>query len=185
MIKVLVVEDDPMVGKLHEHYLTQIKGFQLCDIVRNSDEALKIMQTKEYNLVILDIFMPGMDGLQLLAKIREQEYDVDVIIVSAANDKDKIKAALRLGAFDYIIKPFEFERFNLALNNYKSRYNLVEEQSILKQDMYLDIDVTKQEDVMYGQCVVTSDFPTAKPEMNHALSLVRVKIPPSCRCKLH
>ena len=112
MIKVLVVEDDPMVGKLHEHYLTQIKGFQLCDIVRNSDEALKIMQTKEYNLVILDIFMPGMDGLQLLAKIREQEYDVDVIIVSAANDKDKIKAALRLGAFDYIIKPFEFERFN-------------------------------------------------------------------------
>ena len=53
MIKVLVVEDDPMVGKLHEHYLTQIKGFQLCDIVRNSDEALKIMQTKEYNLVIL------------------------------------------------------------------------------------------------------------------------------------
>ena len=111
-----------------------IKGFQLCDIVRNSDEALKIMQTKEYNLVILDIFMPGMDGLQLLAKIREQEYDVDVIIVSAANDKDKIKAALRLGAFDYIIKPFEFERFNLALNNYKSRYNLVEEQSILKQD---------------------------------------------------
>ena len=97
MIKVLVVEDDPMVGKLHEHYLTQIKGFQLCDIVRNSDEALKIMQTKEYNLVILDIFMPGMDGLQLLAKIREQEYDVDVIIVSAANDKDKIKAALRLG----------------------------------------------------------------------------------------
>ena len=76
MIKVLVVEDDPMVGKLHEHYLTQIKGFQLCDIVRNSDEALKIMQTKEYNLVILDIFMPGMDGLQLLAKIREQEYDL-------------------------------------------------------------------------------------------------------------
>lgn len=68
MIKVLVVEDDPMVGKLHEHYLTQIKGFQLCDIVRNSDEALKIMQTKEYNLVILDIFMPGMDGLQLLQK---------------------------------------------------------------------------------------------------------------------
>lgn len=120
MIKVLVVEDDPMVGKLHEHYLTQIKGFQLCDIVRNSDEALKIMQTKEYNLVILDIFMPGMDGLQLLAKIREQEYDVDVIIVSAANDKDKIKAALRLGAFDYIIKPFEFERFNLALNNYRA-----------------------------------------------------------------
>lgn len=53
MIKVLVVEDDPMVGKLHEHYLTQIKGFQLCDIVRNSDEALKIMQTKSTILSFL------------------------------------------------------------------------------------------------------------------------------------
>ena len=91
MIKVLVVEDDPMVGKLHEHYLTQIKGFQLCDIVRNSDEALKIMQTKEYNLVILDIFMPGMGGLQLLEKIREEEYDVDVIIVSLPMIKIRLK----------------------------------------------------------------------------------------------
>lgn len=48
--------------------------------------------------------------------------------------KIRLKQHMRLGAFDYIIKPFEFERFNLALNNYKSRYNLVEEQSILKQD---------------------------------------------------
>ena len=74
-------------------------------------------------LLILDIFMPTMDGLQLLGKIREHGFDVDVIIVSAANDKDKIKQALRLGAVDYIIKPFEFERFNLALNNkiYKRR----------------------------------------------------------------
>lgn len=91
MIKVLVVEDDPMVGKLHEHYLTQIKGFQLCDIVRNSDEALKIMQTKEYNLVILDIFMPGMDGLQLLAKIREQEYDVDSLLYPLPMIKIRLK----------------------------------------------------------------------------------------------
>ena len=118
MINVLVVEDDPMVAQLHEHYLSQIKGLQLCDIAGNGDSALKLLRQIKYDLIILDVFMPTMDGLQLLAKIRENGYDVDVIIVSAANDKDKIKLALRLGAGDYIIKPFEFERFNLALNNY-------------------------------------------------------------------
>ena len=139
MINVLVVEDDPMVAQLHEHYLSQIKGFQLCDVANNGDMALKLLSKKCYDLLILDIFMPTMDGLQLLARIREHGFDVDVIIVSAANDKDKIKQALRLGAVDYIIKPFEFERFNLALNNYLKRYNIVSEQSILEQS---DLDQT-------------------------------------------
>ena len=144
MINVLVVEDDPMVAQLHEHYLSQIKGFQLCDIAGNGDTALKLLRQNKYDLIILDVFMPTMDGLQLLAKIRESGYDVDVIIVSAANDKDKIKLALRLGAVDYIIKPFEFERFNLALNNYLKRYQIVEEQGIIKQ-ADLDTTIMRQE----------------------------------------
>lgn len=133
MIDVLVVEDDPMVAQLHEHYLSQIHGFQLAGTARSGVEALQKLQTRKYDLLILDLFMPGMDGLQLLAKIREAEYDVDVIIVSAANDKDKIKLALRLGAVDYIIKPFEFDRFNLALCNYQRRYHIVEDQDIIGQ----------------------------------------------------
>lgn len=133
MIDVLVVEDDPMVAQLHEHYLSQIHGFQLAGAARSGVEALQKLQARKYDLLILDLFMPGMDGLQLLAKIREAEYDVDVIIVSAANDKDKIKLALRLGAVDYIIKPFEFDRFNLALCNYQRRYHIVEDQDVLGQ----------------------------------------------------
>lgn len=145
MIKVLVVEDDPMVAQLHEHYLSQIKGYQLCGIASNGDMALKLLANNSYDLLILDIFMPTMDGLQLLAKIRDNAYDVDVIIVSAANDKDKIKQALRLGAVDYIIKPFEFERFNLALNNYLKRYHIVEDQNIIEQSD-LDQTIMRQED---------------------------------------
>ena len=145
MINVLVVEDDPMVAQLHEHYLNQIKGFQLCDIAGNGDVALKLLGQNKYDLLILDVFMPTMDGLQLLAKIRENEYDVDVIIVSAANDKDKIKQALRLGAVDYIIKPFEFERFNLALNNYLKRYHIVEAKAVLEQSA-LDQTIIRHDD---------------------------------------
>lgn len=144
MIDVLVVEDDPMVAQLHEHYLNQIKGFRLCDLARNGVDALKLLDKKKYDLVILDLFMPNMDGLQFLAKVRENDFDVDVIIVSAANDKDKIKQALRLGAVDYIIKPFEFERFNVALGNYQRRHLLVEEQDIIAQDE-LDKTIIRQE----------------------------------------
>ncbi|MCQ2363549.1 MAG: response regulator [Acidaminococcaceae bacterium] len=144
MINVLVVEDDPMVAQLHEHYLSQIKGFQLCDVARSGTAALEFLGRKKYDLVILDVFMPKMDGLQFLAKVREKDFDVDVIIVSAANDKDKIKQALRLGAVDYIIKPFEFERFNLALCNYQRRHHLVEEQQVFEQND-LDSTIIRQE----------------------------------------
>ena len=51
MINVLVVEDDPMVAQLHEHYLSQIKGFQLCDIANNGDVALKLLTKKSYDLL--------------------------------------------------------------------------------------------------------------------------------------
>ena len=139
MINVLVVEDDPMVAHLHELYISLVKGFKLCDVANNGEKALMLLEQNDYDLLILDIFMHTMDGLQLLAKIREKLYDVDVIVVSAANDKDKIKQALRLGAVDYIIKPFEFERFHLAMNNYQRRRHIVEEQNIIEQS---DLDQT-------------------------------------------
>ena len=108
MIKVLLVEEDPMVLKFHEHYLNQVKGYELVDKARTGEEALELLAVKSYDLVLLDIFMPGMDGLQLLKVIREQERNLDVIIISAAKDKEHIQTALRNGAVDYIIKPFDF-----------------------------------------------------------------------------
>ena len=134
MIRVLVVEDDPMVAKFHEHYMNQIKGFELVDTARNGDEALQLLGLKKYDLVLLDIFMPGIDGLSLLGKIRSSNFDVDVIVISAARNSEAIQRALRNGAVDYIIKPFEFERFSLALMNYKNRREMLEEQEMLKQE---------------------------------------------------
>lgn len=190
MINVLVVEDDPMVAQLHEHYLSQIKGFQLCDIARSGLEALKLLQNNRYDLLILDVFMPSMDGIQTLEKIRENKFDVDVIIVSAANDKDKIKQALRLGAVDYIIKPFEFERFNLALSNYQKRYAIVEEQDIIKQSE-LDKTIMCQEKEAFAalpkgldkhtlstvwNCIITFDGMFTTEEVSTKVGISRVSI---------
>lgn len=190
MINVLVVEDDPMVAQLHEHYLLQIKGFELCDMARNGEEALRLLQSKSYDLLILDVFMPSMDGLQLLAKIRENGFDVDVIIVSAANDKDKIKQALRLGAVDYIIKPFEFERFNLALINYLKRYHIVEDQEIIEQSE-LDKTIIRNEKepvvalpkgldkntlAVVWKCIVTFNGMFTTEEVSAKVGISRVSI---------
>jgi CitB family two-component system response regulator MalR len=134
MVKVLLVEDDPMVAKFNEHYISQIKGFELADKASNGEDALKFLAKKQYDLILLDIFMPNMDGLQLLHQIREKSVDVDIIIISAARDKERIQAALREGAVDYIIKPFEFERLRVALTNFFRRKQAFEGKAEFDQD---------------------------------------------------
>ncbi len=152
MFKILLVEDDPMVAKFHEHYISQVKGFELTDKVRNGEDALDLICKKHYDLILLDIFMPNMDGLELLRKIREQNLDVDVIVVSAARDNERIQLALREGAIDYVIKPFEFERFNMALKNFLHRRSLLEGKKELEQE---ELDSS----ILYKECATDLSIP--------------------------
>ncbi|MBP2653143.1 MAG: dcuR [Firmicutes bacterium] len=133
MIKVLIVEDDPMVAELNRRYLEQVEGFILVAVVRSVDEALKIMDGHHIDLILLDIFMPGMNGLELLAYIRKAGKGIDAILVTAACDRHNINEALRYGAVDYLIKPFEFERFNAALAAYRKRSVCIKDQSAMTQ----------------------------------------------------
>ena len=134
MIKVLIVEDDPMVIKFNKYYLEQIEGFKLTGIARSADEALEVLKKEKIDLILLDVFMPVTNGLELLAEIRKMDRNIDVIIVSAARDSASVKKALQYGAVDYLIKPFEFERFSSALNNYKNREKLIKDSDDLSQE---------------------------------------------------
>ncbi|NPV44434.1 MAG: response regulator [Firmicutes bacterium] len=118
-INVLIVEDDPMVMDIHKRFISSIEGFKIAGEAFKGSDALKIMEHKEVDLVILDIFMPELDGIETLKKIRENGDDVDVILITAASEGNIIKEVVRFGAFDYIIKPFKFERFKSALDSYK------------------------------------------------------------------
>lgn len=133
MIKVLIVEDDPMVAELNRRYIERVAGFLFCAMASNGDAAVEILKTQQIDLVLLDIFMPGINGLELLSKIRQQNYNVDVIVVSAARDNESIQAALRNGAMDYLIKPFEFERLQTALLTLKKRVQLIKKNSYVSQ----------------------------------------------------
>jgi two-component system, CitB family, response regulator MalR len=144
MIKVLIVEDDPMVSEFNKRYLEQVGGFALEEIAHSVDEALKILDSKRIDLILLDIFMPGQNGLELLSQIRKQGKGTDIIVVSAARDTYHIKMALQYGAVDYLIKPFEYNRFYEALSTYRERALLMNDQDKLSQ-AELDKQVFRKE----------------------------------------
>lgn len=133
MIKVLIIEDDPMVAELNRYYLEQIGGFQLVASAGTAADALKVLKKKKVDLILLDIFMPGINGLEFLTQLRKSEIESDVIIVSASTDSQSIRKALQHGAVDYLIKPFEYERFRDALNVYKKRELLMKNKQTLSQ----------------------------------------------------
>ncbi|EGO62171.1 response regulator [Acetonema longum] len=122
MIKVLILEDDPMVLELHRQYLSRIKDFLLVGCAQNAQEALNLMAARQPHLAILDIYMPGINGLEVLKHIRRQGWNTDVILVTAAHDNDSVQQGIQYGAADYIIKPFTFTRFKKALENYRRYY---------------------------------------------------------------
>ncbi|MCP5514177.1 MAG: response regulator [Spirochaetales bacterium] len=136
-IQVLIVEDDPMVSDIHRKFITSIDGFAVTGIASTGKEALEILETKDINLIILDIFMPTMDGIETMIKIRESGKDVDIILITAAMEGDTVKRCLRFGALDYILKPFKFERLCASLENYKKMYQKRFEYS----DKYAQSDI--------------------------------------------
>ncbi|MGV3489652.1 MAG: response regulator [Tuberibacillus sp.] len=131
---VLIVEDDPMVAKINSSYLSFLEGFQCAGIVSNSQDALKFLEAQSIDLLLLDIYMPGKNGLELLSVVRKKNEPVDVIIITAASDIESIKKALRYGVVDYLIKPFTFERFQEALLKYKKEFDLLHQHRQLNQD---------------------------------------------------
>ncbi|UOQ94897.1 response regulator [Halobacillus shinanisalinarum] len=150
MIKVLIVEDDPMVAEINKSYLRAVKGFECAGVAKNTTEAMEWIKKGEIELVLLDIFMPGNNGIDLLVDIRKEDQCVDAIVISAASDIQNIKSVLRLGVVDYLIKPFEFERFSSALKNYKNEYELISQQKVMVQDE-LDNQLLRQNKLM-EQC---------------------------------
>ena len=128
-INVLVVEDDPMVSDIHKKFINSIDGFKVAGIASNGREAIEILENSDINLIILDIFMPTMDGIETMIKIRESGKDVDIILITAAMEGEVVKRCLRFGALDYILKPFKFERLCASLENYKKMYQTRNEYS--------------------------------------------------------
>ena len=118
MYKVLIVEDDPMVAMINEQYIGRNRQFRVAGKCRDGRSALEFLEREAVDLLVLDVFMPQMDGFETLRQIRRRQIPVDVIMVTAANDRESLEEALHLGIIDYLVKPFTFERFRMALEKF-------------------------------------------------------------------
>lgn len=106
MVKLLFIEDDQMIGE-STHILLQHEGFQV-EWVRTGLQALDMLARHDYHLVLLDLGLPEMDGMQVLRRIRENDQ-IGVLIITARDGlKDRI-GGLNAGADDYLVKPYEFD----------------------------------------------------------------------------
>ena len=104
--KVLVVDDDFMVAKLHGRYVSAVPGFEVVGAAHSGAEALRAAHALRPDLLLLDIFLPDMDGIAVLRELRAAGLGTDALFITAARDVDTIRSALRAGALHYLIKPF-------------------------------------------------------------------------------
>ncbi|NGP58991.1 response regulator [Paenibacillus thiaminolyticus] len=135
MIQVLIVEDDPMVAKFNGMYVDKVPGFALGGTADGIEAGWEILQSRKIDLVLLDVYMANKNGLDLLVDVRKANLAIDVIVVSSANDQASVQTALRYGAVDYLIKPFDFERFQAALMRYKYRCIHMRKDGIQQEEL--------------------------------------------------
>ena len=133
MYKVLIVEDDPMVAMINEQYVRRHKDFSVAGKCKDGESALKFISENDVDLIILDVFMPHMNGFETLRELRKDKQAIDVIMVTAANDRDSLEEALHLGVVDYLVKPFSFDRFKLALDKFISQKRVLSDFDTLNQ----------------------------------------------------
>jgi response regulator of citrate/malate metabolism len=120
MIRVLVVDDQPMVATVHREMVNGADGFRAVAVAHNGRTALARVVHGDIDLVLLDLTMPGMDGLEVCRRLHAMAEPPDVIVVTAVRDMTAVHAAVRHGAALYIVKPFTACDLRERLRQYAS-----------------------------------------------------------------
>ena len=120
-LRVLVVDDDFMVARVHHAYVERVSGFEVVGEARTGAEALDAVREHQPDLVLLDIYLPDMSGLEVLRALRAADDPVDVLVISAARDLETVESAYRGGVVQYLIKPFTAAELEARLTEYQRR----------------------------------------------------------------
>jgi response regulator of citrate/malate metabolism len=118
LLRVLVVDDDFMIAKLHGKFISTQKGYHLVGTAHSYEEAMKMIEKVEPDLLLLDVYMPDHSGIELLRTIRLQNRHCDVILITAAKELEVVEDGFRFGIIDYLIKPFDLIQLQNSLKKY-------------------------------------------------------------------
>lgn len=106
MPRVLLVDDDETIRDTLYELLSE---FYVCQTAETAEKAFARLEADEYDVVLTDISMPGLSGLELLGHVRQKFPDTPVIIISGIGDQEHAQGLIRLGAFDFLLKPFSLD----------------------------------------------------------------------------
>ena len=133
MGKILVIDDErPIRRTLCE--ILEFEKFEV-DQAENGEDGLKMAQENEYDVILCDIKMPKMDGMEVLEKIKELDYDSTIVMISGHGTIDTAVDALKKGAFDYLPKPPDLNRLLVTVRNAMNKKELVQETKVLKKKL--------------------------------------------------
>lgn len=143
-MKLVIIEDDLMVAAINREFALKTPGLNIVATFYNGHEALEFLSKNSIDLILLDIYMSGYSGLEVLKELRRRGNTIDAIIISAANDVAHIKEAFHLGIIDYLIKPFTYSRFNEAVQKFLLRHSLrLQEGTYTQEELDKRVAATK------------------------------------------
>ena len=128
--KILIADDDRGVREILKHILSD--NYSVKDVACG-DDAVKELTSGAYDILFLDLSMPGMGGLEVLNSLKQNNIEIDTVIISASNDLEKAVQAMKLGAYDYIAKPVDVEKIKLIARNISDKLTLKNEVSELRK----------------------------------------------------
>jgi DNA-binding NtrC family response regulator len=141
-IRMIIVDDDKEIRNILSIFLAE-DGRSVIDTAGTGEEAFSKYVDAPYDIVITDINMPGMNGIDLIRKIKRREDTVEFIIMTGYASVDTAIDAVRVGAFDYVLKPFKFDELKIVINNAKDKVILRKtNKELVKKlkDIYKEID---------------------------------------------
>ena len=141
----LLADDEPNIRKILSDMLAIHPNTQSVFTAKDGEKALQIYMNNPIDIVVTDVLMPQISGLELIKKIREINPEATIMIISASSNLDIVREALRNGAYDYIIKPFTIDDIMFSINRIIERLRLLEEKKSYLTSLESEIgDVSKQ-----------------------------------------
>ncbi len=128
MYRVLIIEDDPMVAAIDRQYVEMDPAFQVVQLCRDGQEGLNFLECHPVDLIILDFYTPAMTGLDFVDRLHAIGRIPAIIMVTSANDTAIVQGLLARGVLDYLVKPFQRDRFQQALDRFRQTRGLLERE---------------------------------------------------------
>src|SRR5271156_5442320 len=129
--KILIVDDEPSIRK-YLQTLLEVDGFEVSAVSNGKDAVEAVTTGEKPDVIILDVLMPEMDGLDTLRALMQQDKSLNVIMLSCSNEVGTVVEAIRLGAHDYLTKPFEKTELDAAMLKSRQKKEMVSENQALR-----------------------------------------------------